>query len=261
MSSDSDNDLTGRVGAGVRWAAARLYPRYVSETDLFTRAVERCLTPDAAVLDAGCGSGDYFAHRWRDRVRLLVGCDADPGAARNPYVGSVTLASLDHLPFRGGSFDVAFARYVMEHLENPAAILAELARVIKPGGVVVILTPNRRHYVTLISRLLPFAAHRPIGRVLCGVKPEGMFPTAYRANDERTLVRLAAEAGLRPRELVAYEARPNYLAWSLPTFLLGVAYERLVNRINGLRRFRVSLIAVFERADQANETRPSNVDL
>lgn len=178
--------------------------------------------------------------------RLLVGCDRTDVLRGNPNFHLATHADLGRLPFLDRSFDVIFARYVLEHLERPEDVFTELARVLKPGGRLIVLTPSKYHYVAVAGRWTPFWVHRAVS-VLRGDSRQDVFPTRYRANSRADLTRLASAAGLLMIEIRAKEASPNYLLWSLPAFLLGVAYERLVNRFEWLAPFRSSIIAAFER--------------
>jgi ubiquinone/menaquinone biosynthesis C-methylase UbiE len=90
------------------------------------------------VLDVGAGNcaarehtvGQYIGLE-RDRDFLPT----DPGIIR-------TQGSADHLPFRDGAFDTVLAMAVMEHVDDPVTCMREAARVLAPGGRLVITTPT-----------------------------------------------------------------------------------------------------------------------
>jgi hypothetical protein len=82
-----------------------------------------------------------------------------------------------------------------------------------------------------------------------GVDAHDIFPTVYRANTASRLRDLCESAGLRVERLEQFETEPEYLAFSTPTYALGVAYERLVNRFEALRRLRVNLLAIGRKPD------------
>jgi uncharacterized protein involved in oxidation of intracellular sulfur len=98
------------------------------------------------VLDAGCGTGRFTACLER-RAARLVGVDLDPAmlavAAQRVRTPLLT-ADASRLPFRDAAFDVAIAVTVCEFTASPAAAVAELARVTRPGGRIVIGALNRR---------------------------------------------------------------------------------------------------------------------
>lgn len=91
------------------------------------------------VLDAGCGSGPLYA-ALRDRGAVVTGIDASAGMlalARRRFGGDADLHQVDlrdPLPFDDGAFDVVVSSLVLHYLEDWNPTLAELRRVIRPGG-------------------------------------------------------------------------------------------------------------------------------
>jgi SAM-dependent methyltransferase len=113
-------------------------------------------------LDVGCGIGLTDRHVAR-RFRSLTGTDVSPGvletaARENPDV-RYELAERDRLPFDNGSFDLAFAVCVVQVIapgERPRFV-AELARVTRPGGLVVVFEHNPLNPLTrLVVRRCEF---------------------------------------------------------------------------------------------------------
>lgn len=226
-------------------ALAHYYADYEDEIAHLLRMIVRHSKPDSIVLDAGCGRAG-FATPWRQFSRRLIGVDIATGIAENAWVGYKVRSDLYQLPLPGNSVDLVIMRYVMEHLERPVEALREVVRVLRPGGKLVLLTPNRRHYVCLVARLTPHWLHRWF-LARHGRFDEDVSPTRYRANTPRHLREVASRAGFRITELELYEAQPGYLGWFWPVFMLGVAYERLVNRFECLAGLRVSMLATFEK--------------
>jgi len=99
------------------------------------------LPPGARVLDAPCGAG-ALTHALAARGFGAAGVDLDERRASNPAV-SFHRANLEQpLPFDDAVFDAVFSVEGIEHLENGAALLREFHRVLKPGGRLVLTTPN-----------------------------------------------------------------------------------------------------------------------
>lgn len=100
-------------------------------------------TPNGRLLDVGCGNGDVVAtlnaNGWR-----AEGVDVDPAAvelARRRGL-SVKVGSLQEQGYPEASFDAVIHRHVIEHVPDPLALLAECQRILKPGGLLVSITPN-----------------------------------------------------------------------------------------------------------------------
>lgn len=114
------------------------------------------------VLDLGCGSG-YGACRIAGVASSVVGVDVAQDAvafARDRYRRSnlsfMAIEPDGPLPFDAGQFDVVLSFQVIEHVGNVRGYLEEARRVLRPGGIMVIITPDRKH------RLLP--GQRPWNR-------------------------------------------------------------------------------------------------
>ncbi|HEU5249499.1 MAG TPA: methyltransferase domain-containing protein [Thermoanaerobaculia bacterium] len=95
------------------------------------------------VLDLGCRSGALTRHFLEGNE--VVGLDVDPAAlAKAEALGiQPVLANVDEpLPFEDAGFDAVVAGELLEHLQFPDALVAEIARVLRPGGVLVGSVPN-----------------------------------------------------------------------------------------------------------------------
>jgi SAM-dependent methyltransferase len=95
--------------------------------------------PDGRVLDLGAGVGHSY-HLLAPRE--TVGVDVDAGALAGQARATV-VADMRSLPFPAASFASVLAVQSIEHVPDPEPVLAEVARVLEPGGVAVLVTPNR----------------------------------------------------------------------------------------------------------------------
>jgi ubiquinone/menaquinone biosynthesis C-methylase UbiE len=100
------------------------------------------------VLDAGCGKG-RFARVLAERYprASLVGFDLAEAMLRSvPQSVGACVGSMTALPFRNGIFDCAYATESLEHAVDIEVAVAELCRVVRPGGRIVIIDKNAKHW-------------------------------------------------------------------------------------------------------------------
>lgn len=165
------------------------YPTYLAKLTAVRRYLD-ALPPSTRVLDAGCGEG-VLVEEYATRL-AITGVDANYSSAR------VTHGSLASLPFPDASFDRGLCLDVLEHLsyEDQPRALAELFRVLRPGGELLVSVPNLAHLQSRIQfllrgRLIRTASElkhpgdRPVGEYLqlarrAGfslIRRQGIFPT------------------------------------------------------------------------------------
>lgn len=107
------------------------------------------------VLVAGCGSGHEALHIRKDLGVPVTGVDIVPnweslyGAEIDNF--DLLIGSILDLPFDDDTFDIVFYHHVIEHVIDPAKSLDELLRVLVPGGLIYVGTPNRHRAVGYIG--------------------------------------------------------------------------------------------------------------
>ena len=151
--------------------APRVSMRRTKNKVLRRRAALRLLgdRPPGAVLDAPCGDGtlarELAARGWR-----TCAVDIEPVHFDDDGIQFMRLDLEDPLPFADETFDAVVSLEGIEHLLLPARCLSELCRVLRPGGILVLTTPNinnvqsRWHYLVggRFSGFRP-VARRPLG--------------------------------------------------------------------------------------------------
>lgn len=202
--------------------------------------------PDSVVLDLGAGAGIVRQMHFKGLAGRVCGVDLDPRVMENPHLDEARVSDAGEIPYDDATFDLVFADNVMEHLAEPEAVLAEIARVLKPGGHLLFKTPNKHHYMPLIARTTPHWFHEWYNG-LRGREHEDTFPTLYRLNSRGAVRRAAAATRYEVVAVELLESRPEYLRLTALTYLFGFLYERLVNRVPGLDRFRIVLIAQLRK--------------
>lgn len=110
----------------------------------------------------------------------VIALDTDVDALRDNGTSTRVAGDGQRLPIATDEVDLVFSEYVFEHLPQPRAALAEIDRIIRPGGSFVVLVPNPNHYYARIADWTPFWFHRLWFR-LQGIEnyEEDRYPTHY----------------------------------------------------------------------------------
>lgn len=172
---------------------------YFSPEARYEAIVDRLVTPGCHWVDVG-GGKSIFPHNQKlseelaSRCGVLVGVDPSDNLDQNPLVHRREKAFIEDYTSRE-QFDLATLRMVAEHCEEPERVVASLARLVKPGGHVVVYTPNRWSCASIAASLIPDRLHHYITGILWGTQEEDVFPTRYRMNTRRQLRRLFERGG------------------------------------------------------------------
>jgi SAM-dependent methyltransferase len=126
------------------------FARHLVAYQLAADLLDGRTAPDDLVLDAGCGEGygsDLLARRTGARVLALDLDAATVAHVRASYPRAVGVrANLVALPLRARTTTAVVSLQTVEHLWDQAAFVAECAQVLRPGGLLVLSTPNRRTF-------------------------------------------------------------------------------------------------------------------
>jgi SAM-dependent methyltransferase len=208
---------------------ALIKPGWLPATARYQRWIAELLQPGSRILDLGCGRGG-IVERLRDQGRW-VGIDPDLLSLTEHRVPDLARGCADStaLPFASNAFDLVAASWVLEHLPSPLPVFREIARVLRPHGAFVFLTPNAEHPIPRLSLWLSKLQESQSRLVIMvyGRRPEDTFPVTYQANTLRDIGRLAAQAGLRPARVSLIDD-PCYFAWDDATFKAAVGLEQLL---------------------------------
>ncbi|GAA4345551.1 class I SAM-dependent methyltransferase [Angustibacter luteus] len=193
--------LTGeRTAPGIwheqYWFARHLAAyRYVAAEIVATRAA---LATDVATitLEAGCGEG-YGLDELAAGGSRVVGLDYDAVTVRHAaatYGRDVLRGNVVRLPLADASVDAAVSLQVIEHIWTPHELVADLRRVLRPGGLLAVSTPNRLTFSPGLGR---------------GERPTNAFHV--REYDDEELARLVG-AGFGPVQRLGVQRGPRLRA-------------------------------------------------
>lgn len=202
-----------------------------------------------AVLDNGCGVGLYLREMALSCSRAL-GVEFDRERAVEALnAAPVVNAAGEHLPVAAASFDLILSHEVLEHVADDRRALAEMSRVLRPGGRIVLFVPNRGY---------PFETHGVYwrGRYRFGNFPlVNYLPRALRNRlaphvrvyTTADLYRLADGLPLRPvARTILFGAYDNLIArWPVAGRAMRAALQALEH--TPLRAFGLSHLWVLEK--------------
>jgi len=158
----------------------------------------------ARLLDVGFGNGLQL-RRMRELGWKVTGVDTDPtavAAARDSGL-DVRLGDLADQAFPEGTFDAIYSSHVIEHVHEPESLLRECHRVLKPGGVLVVVTPNARSWGHHVFGENWFLLEPPRHLVIVG--PNALQAAAQRAGfgvvETRTSGRIAFITWIGSRDI------------------------------------------------------------
>src|SRR5438093_9909076 len=237
----------------IYWALERVMaPGLKYSHDLYEDVLESQVQGDTTWLDLGCGH--QILPLWRaaqeerlvERCKSVVGIDADrPSVSKHRTIRLRVAGDIGRLPWRDGTFTLVTANMVVEHLDAPGMQFAEIARVLKPGGVFIVHTPNRRGYATIAARLIPERIKKKLVYLLEEREAEDVFETFYRANTREEIEQLAHSAGFGVRRIRLLVSSAELVVVP-PLVIFELLWIRLL-MTNLLKPFRTTIIAVLQK--------------
>lgn len=130
-----------KLNALPKWLRTRIEVNWYQSLRLLEQAQNE-VPNNARVLDAGSGEGRYKAFFQHTRY---VGLDLAVGDETWDYSGLDSIGDLRELPFPNNSFDAAVCIQTLEHVNDPFQVIAEIGRVLKPGGRFYLSAPMAWH--------------------------------------------------------------------------------------------------------------------
>ena len=226
----------------------RVYPKDQWPGVRYQEAVIASGGPERTLLELGCGREARVLRRLAPHFAFSWGVDLEKVAdGSDEERWKLIQGDAHRIPLGDESVDVVASANAVEHFADPVAAFRESARVLRPGGRVVLITVNQWFPPIVLGRILPHSWRQRVNGVATGTADEDTFPVFYRANSARSLTRAAEAAGLTPVQVRYVSSHPQYLMFSVLAYRLGIALERFVARHAVLHGWQHFLLGVFER--------------
>jgi SAM-dependent methyltransferase len=172
--------------------------------EMVARAIAQRHSGGGVLVDVGCGAGNLRSFVWGEFSHGISETARSAGYCCDRYLGvdavrydsfpaDAEFLPLDldsgKVPLADGFADVVCAVETIEHLENPRAFMRELVRLTKPGGWVIVTTPNQLSLLSKLTLVLKnqFSAFQ---------EAPGLYPAHITALLEIDLIRIVKECGL-----------------------------------------------------------------
>ena len=154
-----DQEMSAASPGSTAWYADLAAYRY-EKLDYLFRLVDFGDYRNKDVLEVGCGVGLDLALFARAGARA-TGIDLSSRAvelARTYLIAEgldapVLMMNGEQMAFKGEKFDVVYAHGCLPYAENPSRVVAEIARVLRPGGIAILMFYHRRSWLPVMSRL------------------------------------------------------------------------------------------------------------
>lgn len=224
----------------------RMLAKYRDGASVYRALVSENLGSVKSALHLGCGRDLGGMRKLFPGDIRVVGVDPDADAV-SEYPGEARVGDGAQLPFEDESFDLVFSEYVLEHLDNPGAVFAEVQRVLRPGGKFISVAPNLWSYKSIVAWVTPHSFHTKAVRVLRGDhnrNDEDVYPTVFKANTGAALSALGKSSNMEVVNLTYVNNGPTWFQRIPVLFEIGLVFHGLL-ALPFLKAGRCNLVSVF----------------
>jgi len=216
----------------------KLDPSYRQRWEIYDDILKHLTGSGARWLDGGCGRNIAIEEFPCD---ITIGIDVyrHPDALHNAPHHLIT-GTLENLPFSDSVFTLVTLNTVVEHFENPAVVLKEIFRVLRPGGHVLIHTTNKTSPVIMLGKLFPESLRLRLMKKAFGAQDRDVFRTYHRLN---TISALRTIEGFDVLEFHAIQD----LNWSNRVIFLILLAFHIITKIPGLWRLRTNFVVLLKK--------------
>lgn len=211
------------------------------------------------ILDIGCGFGEFAGVFFNSQVE--VGIDIDPNEillAKNAGKYKKTIAAdARKLPFDKNTFNTVISISTLEHISNNSKVLKEAYRVLKPGGLLIFISPTEQLYDNLLGvKLLNLIRAKNLSLMYFRLLNRA-FKHVYLPNP-KTWVENTRSAGFKILETSGTLQKSTIFLWELgiplamPSQIIKIITGRRIVNFQKLRQFLFKPLLSFTNSDPKN---------
>lgn len=174
---------------------------YTERNHLFLDWILEVIPAKTSMLDVGANDGTFCPEisRIAQHADRLAGVDPDKGKLeQNRFISERYFSTLENADIASESFDALYCFFVFEHVLEEERFIAAASRVLKPGGSLFFITPNGKHYFSILASVF---ARLGVQRQILGIVRSRTliesyhYPAVYRLNCPRDIERVGRKYG------------------------------------------------------------------
>jgi SAM-dependent methyltransferase len=220
-------------------------PDYQFSWQISTAIIEEQIEHRPYLLDIG--ARDNIRLKIHHQAAFGVGLDLETeGEVYSDDHNCFCLGTAYQVPMRDSSFDFVTSRFTFEHLQYPQQALAEIARVLKPGGICLLETTNKYNPLILAARMIPFFIKKIIFQRIFKENPSGTYKTYYQINTPKAFRNVAAQ--VKNMKLERLYLINDIITESKILFTISFGLYKLM-KLFGLNSLYGNILAVFRKVD------------
>ncbi len=198
------------------------------------------------LLDAACGRNNVYLDPNIVECMETVGLDNDPEAIRDNRLHKKFLNIDIHNLNVKSEYNYIISVYTFEHLVDPQKVMRNFYEALTNNGILIIIAPNRLHYVSLFERLLPSSLKNLAWRILKN-KERMPYPAYFRLCARKPLLKASDVLGFDLLQYKTIETPPIWFMRLPPLFFLLCYWMKLVNNWPVLEWIRGTFVVILKK--------------
>lgn len=221
-------------------------PHFKDVGYFFKEYLTRYITPDSRLLDIGCGH-QAFAQEFYETAKWRVGVDVDRASlAANKIMDEKYPGTIEELPDSLEKFDVIIGQWILEHLENPDAVVRRISGLGKPGSYFIFMTTNIYSPMVLLAKLTPTFLKKILKKFFLNIPLEDTYPAPYRINSVGKIDKHFTKHGFEKVEVKTVGVL-TYFAFNRYVLRTKIFLDKILDRFSFTKIFNTHLVGVYRK--------------